>query len=599
MKKSILTVALVFAAFALDLSICCAVTGNLALDPVEYVPGQSYFGRNNYIEYIAGNSPIIVSAPHGGYLTPAEIPDRTWGTTVQDTNTQELARTFSTEMFAITGRYPHVIICHLKRIKLDANREITEAAQGSEPAEIAWHQWHDFINLAEDLAIMQSGCGNYIDLHGHGHSIQRLELGYLLNSSVLELSDPEIEHFNNLSSLRTLSHTTDAGFAHLLRGPESFGALMQARGFPSVPSPQYPDPGGNIYFEGGYNTRQHSSRHGGRINGFQIECNYTGVRDTEANRILATRAMVESLEIYLARHYGINLNHLSMNVLKMISDNWIQDTNEPRHTGQLLGRWSFDDGTANDSSGNGHHGTLLTGDPGTSINIVYDAARGSQVLDLNNPPGHSINSVLDCGGNAADGGWADLSTALTITAWIKVDTFHIAHQYLITKGNSYQLTRNSSTNGTRTYMTGLSDTALNSSLDVNNGQWHHIAVVYDSYASERIIYIDGQEQNRIRNSNSLTVNSDSFVIGGRRNTSLDHRGWDGKIDDVRLYDYALNPNEILLVRDGSTLPTPQPELTCYQTPPGDLNQDCKVNLIDYVILASQWLDDDQRYSNLK
>ena len=31
-----------------------------------YIPGKSYFGRNNYTEYIAGSLPIIISASHGG-----------------------------------------------------------------------------------------------------------------------------------------------------------------------------------------------------------------------------------------------------------------------------------------------------------------------------------------------------------------------------------------------------------------------------------------------------------------------------------------------------------------------------------------------------
>ena len=64
-----------------------------------YTPGQSYFGRNGYVEYIAGNAPVILTAPHGGTLTPASIPDRTAAacggsaTTVTDLNTAELVRT--------------------------------------------------------------------------------------------------------------------------------------------------------------------------------------------------------------------------------------------------------------------------------------------------------------------------------------------------------------------------------------------------------------------------------------------------------------------------------------------------------------------------
>src|SRR5687767_11336325 len=35
------------------------------------VAGTTYFGRNSYVEYIAGNIPLIISAPHGGVETPA------------------------------------------------------------------------------------------------------------------------------------------------------------------------------------------------------------------------------------------------------------------------------------------------------------------------------------------------------------------------------------------------------------------------------------------------------------------------------------------------------------------------------------------------
>lgn len=57
-----------------------SVSGSIAVTvsaPISYVAGQSYFGRNGYIEYVAGNAPVILTAPHGGSLTPTGIPDRT------------------------------------------------------------------------------------------------------------------------------------------------------------------------------------------------------------------------------------------------------------------------------------------------------------------------------------------------------------------------------------------------------------------------------------------------------------------------------------------------------------------------------------------
>src|SRR4051812_22749819 len=63
-----------------------------------YLPGQSYFGRNKYIEYIAGDLPVILSAPHGGRERPEELPDRESGTFAFDTNTQELAHAVADEL---------------------------------------------------------------------------------------------------------------------------------------------------------------------------------------------------------------------------------------------------------------------------------------------------------------------------------------------------------------------------------------------------------------------------------------------------------------------------------------------------------------------
>jgi len=254
--------------------------------------------------------------------------------------------------------------------------------------------------------------------------------------------------------------------------------------------------------------------------------------------------------------------------------------------GQLVGWWNFDDGTADDSSGNNRHGTLVQSSGGTSVNIVYDADRDSNVLDVNNPAGHTINSVVDCGGA---GDWADIRTQISVAAWLKVDTFHVANQYLLTKGNTYQLTRSSSTDTMRTYMDGLSDTALSSSATVNDGSWHYVVVTYDSDLSERIIYIDGANCGSDTPSGLLNVHTESFVIGGRLDSSFDDRGWDGRVDDVRLYDYVLSRSAVRWLYEGSPASEPVGYL-CFERPIGDINGDCKVDLLDYAILALYWME---------
>ena len=157
-----------------------------------FAVGQTYFGFNDYTEFIAGNYPIIISAPHGGYLKPAEIPDRTWGTTTLDANTQELSRYFYNEIVARTGKHPHLIINKLARIKLDANRDSLEAAQENPLALQAWRDYHYFIDYAKQKINSTYGKGIFLDIHGHGHTIQKIEIGYLLTSTDLSKTDNEL-----------------------------------------------------------------------------------------------------------------------------------------------------------------------------------------------------------------------------------------------------------------------------------------------------------------------------------------------------------------------------------------------------------------------
>ncbi len=255
------------------------------------VPGKSYFSNNNYIEYIAGNSPFIVSAPHGGDLKPSDIPDRscTACVTGKDGSTQELARDIANAFHKQTGCYPHIIINRLHRIKLDANREIVEAALGNPQAEQAWLAFQSYIDSAKAQVTKQFGTGLYVDLHAHGHAIQRLELGYLLTATELQKTDNQLNTITyiNESSLKNLTTKNLKNYTHaqLLRGEKAIGTVLQKRGYPSVPSMQVPFPQmGEDYFNGGYNTNRHGSRNGGKIEGLQIECHYTGVRDSDTNR---------------------------------------------------------------------------------------------------------------------------------------------------------------------------------------------------------------------------------------------------------------------------------------------------------------------------
>jgi hypothetical protein len=301
---------------AILLATACAQP-TAAPEPSAYTPGQSYFGRNNYIEYAAGNSPVILTAPHGGALQPSTIPDRIaancggTATTTTDLNTIELARAMQQRWFARFGKYPHVVVNHLARHKLDPNRPSDEAACGNDEARVAFDEWHGFIDAAKKAAVARDGKAWYMDMHGHGHAKQRLELGYLLTTAQLDLSDAALDNIPALqdtASIRTISEASPLSFSALLRGPASLGTLYADNGFPSIPSSGDPRPNGDTYFSGGDNTRRHACGAEGtatNVCGVQIESNYTGVRDNAANRDRFGDATAVVLERWLATHWGL------------------------------------------------------------------------------------------------------------------------------------------------------------------------------------------------------------------------------------------------------------------------------------------------------
>jgi hypothetical protein len=272
-----------------------------------FVPGQSYFGVDKHIEYIAGDLPFILSAPHGGREKPDNVPDRKEGTFAFDIGTQELARAIAKEMYAQTGHHPHIIICRITRRKIDCNREIVEACRGNKEAEAIWHDWHRFIGAARQQVIRDFGRGLYIDLHGHGHKVAQLEMGYLHSAEDYAATDEQLNgnQFLAASSLQGLIALNRRPYAELVRGDYALGTLLADRGFPATPSKQRPQPT-VPYFRGGYNTVRYG-HDGGPIAGLQIETNSRGVRDNDASRAKFAKALTDSLKVYFEAQLGVPL----------------------------------------------------------------------------------------------------------------------------------------------------------------------------------------------------------------------------------------------------------------------------------------------------
>lgn len=263
--------------------------------------GKTYTDDEKWTEFIVGDLPLIISVPHGGTTMLPDVATRSCkgAVTVTDSKTIELVKEIEKAFLAKYKARPFIIISNLSRKHVDQNRDLEEGTCGDKAMEKPWHQFHDYIDTAVVLATKKFGKAVYIDLHGHGHTKQRLELGYNLTAEELRnLDSKDSKQVSKSSVINLLTNDKKLDLEQLLIGADAFGTLIAKQGFDAVPSKQDVAPlTEDKYFNGGYNTKRYTSIKYPSIFGFQIESNFKGVRDASGRPAFAT-AFVDAMETY-------------------------------------------------------------------------------------------------------------------------------------------------------------------------------------------------------------------------------------------------------------------------------------------------------------
>jgi hypothetical protein len=112
------------------------------------------------------------------------------------------------------------------------------------------------------------------------------------------------------------------------------------------------------------------------------------------------------------------------------------------------------------------------------------------------------------------------------------------------------------------------------------GRWNHWAFTKDAEAGTMQIYLNGVLYDSLTGTHSPISGITSFEIG-----SGWYGGYDGLIDDFRIYNYALTQPEIVHVATNGTGIFDQKLMT-----PADLNGDNKIDFADFALFADHWLE---------
>jgi hypothetical protein len=195
----------------------------------------------------------------------------------------------------------------------------------------------------------------------------------------------------------------------------------------------------------------------------------------------------------------------------------------------VAGVWFFDEGkgaVAQDSSKHGNNGKLV-GNP------KWVAGKVGQALEFNG------KNHVDCGNPAS----LDINVeALTISAWIN-PTDISGLDAIVEKECGGSAGYNLYINGGFIHfrMFASANVAAQPAEKVKVNTWTHVCAVYDG--KEQRIYYNGVLKDTKKNTGKITKNLKAPLAIGAA-PLCPGRGFDGVIDEVAVFNVALNPDQV-------------------------------------------------------
>lgn len=241
---------------------------------------------------------------------------------------------------------------------------------------------------------------------------------------------------------------------------------------------------------------------------------------------------------------------------------------------RLIAHYQFE-GNANDSSPSNLNGALV-GDP------VFTAG-------LNQNTGQAM--VFDGANDFVDlpDDFSDFSGGITISVWAKPASVANWSRFVdIGNGaasDNILLARNSNTNSLtfEIYIGGTSAGQITAGNALVLNEWQMFVATVDGEGNVAL-YKNGQRIQTGRTQLPNIITRTSNLIGDSNWTADDF--FKGAMDDLALYNYALNPYEIAQLY----VDTVPGAAVCPEYPAGDINRDCKADLNDFAELARIWME---------
>ena len=195
--------------------------------------------------------------------------------------------------------------------------------------------------------------------------------------------------------------------------------------------------------------------------------------------------------------------------------------------------WYPLEGNAQDASSNGNDATRAT-------NVTYVAGKiGAFAAEFSG----KTNSYIAIP--------RSISNSFTITCWVKTTATAGAGQWWTGEGivdgevagpaNDFGLVLVGNAAG---FGIGTPDTTITSTTPINDGQWHHLAAMWDSFSGQMQLYVDGGLQTTTIGPTGTRSAPPSLRLGSLQ-PGYSYGCLAGTIDDVRLFGRTLSAAEVI------------------------------------------------------
>lgn len=179
----------------------------------------------------------------------------------------------------------------------------------------------------------------------------------------------------------------------------------------------------------------------------------------------------------------------------------------------------------------------------TAISSFYDNGFNNFVADRNSNPNGALR-INARGTKATINNLPNNTSQRSVSIWYKVASASSDNVLFVYGSANGQQAYGASFNNTNTWYNFSYLTNTSATNPSNDGQWHHLVTTFDQSKNSKI-YVDGvlliQQTQTDWNTNASATNFD-FWLGGL--FSENSSPFNGSVDDLKIYNYALSQTEV-------------------------------------------------------